>query len=93
MMLWSIWWVWVAAALILGIIEIFVPLFVFLGMALGALLIGLGLGFGVLGLAGIGLPALLATFAAVSIAATIVLRRVLGVPKGQVKVWSRDINE
>ena len=33
----GIWWVWVALAFILGIVEVFAPAYIFLGFALGAL--------------------------------------------------------
>lgn len=91
--LWAIWWVWIAAALLLAIVEVFVPVFVFLGMAVAAALIGIGLGFGGLGVAGVGLPSLLMIFGAISVVSAIVLRRALGIRRGQVKVWDRDINE
>lgn len=29
-MIWSVWWIWVVAGLLLGIVEILVPGFVFL---------------------------------------------------------------
>jgi hypothetical protein len=34
--LWHLWWVWLAAALGLAILEILVPGFIFLGFAVGA---------------------------------------------------------
>ena len=36
---------------------------------------------------------LLGFFAVVSVAAWLVLRRTMGVREGQVKIWSRDIND
>ena len=91
--LWSIWWVWIVAALILAFIEVFVPAFVFLGMAVGAVVVGVALGFGALGWIGAGMPTLLMLFAVSSVAAAFGLRSVLGVRRGQVKVWDRDIND
>lgn len=91
--LWSIWWVWIAAALVLALIEVFVPAFVFLGLAVGALVVGIALGFGLLGWIGAGLPVLLLLFAVASVVAAIVLRNVIGVRRGQVKMWDRDIND
>lgn len=93
MELWAIWWVWIVAALVMGIIEIFVPAFFFLGMATAAAIIGLGLAVGVLGLIGVSLPILLFIFAAISLVGTILLRRWLGVRRGQVKTWHTDIND
>ncbi len=93
--MWTEWWVWLTGALLLGILEVLAPGYIFLGFALGAAATGLALAFGgpvAVWLAGS--PGLLMVFfALVSLIAWIVLRRVLGVRKGQVKIWNRDINE
>ena len=91
--LWTVWWIWIVAALILAIIEVFVPAFVFLGLAVGALVVGVSLGFGLLGVVGISVPMLLLLFAVASVVAALGLRAVLGVRRGQVKRWDTDINE
>lgn len=88
--LWSLWWVWMAAALLLAILEVVVPGFVFLGFAVGAfavamLLLNTGLA--------VGLPMLLLMFAALSLIAWLVLRRVFAGPKGQVRIVEDDIND
>ncbi|MCI2399812.1 hypothetical protein [Aliiroseovarius subalbicans] len=88
-MMWDIWWVWVAGALVLAILEIFAPGFIFLGFAIGAAVVG---GLMALGL-GLTLPWLLVGFAVVSLIAWIVMRQAFGVRKGQVKTWDTDINE
>ena len=91
--LWNIWWIWIAAALVLAIIEVFVPAFVFLGLAAGAAVVGVALGFGILGIVGASPATLLFLFAAVSLGATLGLRAVLGGRRGQVKTWDTDIND
>ena len=58
-------------------------------LAIGAVVTGILVGFGVPA----GLPALILIFAVVSVIAWLVLRRVVGVREGQVKVWDRDIND
>ncbi|WP_300515631.1 hypothetical protein [Aliiroseovarius sp.] len=88
-MIWDIWWVWVAVGLVLAILEIFAPGFVYLGFAIGAALVG---GLIALGL-GLSLPWLLVVFGLVSLFSWIVLRRAFGVRKGQKKTWDTDINE
>jgi len=88
-MIWDIWWVWIAAALGLAILEVLAPGFIFLGFALGAAVVGILLGVGI----GASLPWLLVVFAVVSLISWIVMRRAFGIRKGQVKVWDRDINE
>ncbi|MBT8458812.1 MAG: hypothetical protein HKP37_11585 [Boseongicola sp.] len=88
----STWWTWIIAAMILAILEVFLPAQVLLGFAIGAAGVGLGLLVGIPGLAG-SIPGLMLAFAVMSLIGWLVLRRVLGVYKGQVKVWERDVNE
>ncbi len=38
--MWTVWWVWVVAGFLLGILEVFTPGFIFLGFAVGAILTG-----------------------------------------------------
>ncbi|MFN5995476.1 MAG: NfeD family protein [Paracoccaceae bacterium] len=83
------WWAWVILGFALGVLEVLVPGFIFLGFAIGAVVTGILVGFGVPA----GLPALILIFAVVSVIAWLVLRRVVGVREGQVKVWDRDIND
>jgi membrane protein implicated in regulation of membrane protease activity len=90
MMIWAVWWVWIVAGFALGVLEVILPGFIFVGFAIGAVIVGLGLG---LGLLGGGLAVLLLVFAVSSLIAWVVLRRVLGVRQGQIKLWDRDINE
>lgn len=88
--LWQEWWVWMIAGAVLGILEVLIPGFILLGFAIGAALTGLLLWFGVLGGS---LATLVLVFALASLAAWLTLRRVVGIRRGQVKVWDRDINE
>lgn len=88
--MWGIWWVWVVAGFGLGVLEVMVPGFIFLGFAIGAVLTGALVG---LGLLGGHLPLLALVFAVLSLAAWLVLRATMGVRGGQVKLWDRDIND
>jgi inner membrane protein len=83
------WWAWVILGFALGVLEVLVPGFIFLGFAIGAVVTGILVGLGVPA----GLPALILIFAVVSVVAWLVLRRVVGVREGQVKVWDHDIND
>jgi inner membrane protein len=84
------WWVWVAAGFVLGIVEVAVPGYIFLGFAIGAVLTGALLGFGLLG----GNIAVLAlVFAVASLAAWMAVRQVMGKQAGHVKRWTTDIND
>lgn len=89
MMLWEIWWVWIAAALVLAIFEMFTAGFVFVGFALGAAVVGVLLALGV----SIALAWALVVFAIVSVAAWVILRAAFGVRRGQRQTFHRDINE
>lgn len=83
------WWAWVILGFALGILEVLVPGFIFLGFAIGAVVTGVVVGIGL----PIGHAALFLVFALTSLVAWIVLRRVVGVRQGQVKIWDRDIND
>jgi membrane protein implicated in regulation of membrane protease activity len=93
--MWGLWWVWLSGAVVLGLIEIVVPGYVFLGFALGAAITGVVLLVGgpVAGALAGSVPAVALFFAVVSLLAWLGLRRVLGIRKGQIKVFDRDINE
>ena len=83
------WWAWVILGFALGVLEVLAPGFIFLGFAIGAVLTGILVGIGIPA----GVPALILIFAVVSVVAWLVLRRVVGVREGQVKIWDRDIND
>ncbi len=89
-MLWEAWWVWVIGGFVLGVFEVMAPGYIFVGFAIGAVLTGWLIGFGLLGGS---LPVLIAVFAVLSLVAWVALRQVLGIRAGQVKTIDRDINE
>ena len=88
--MWAVWWVWVVAGFALGVVEVLVPGFIFLGFAIGAVITGVLVGIGLLGT---NVPLLILVFALASLAAWFGLRRVFGGREGQVKLWDKDINE
>ena len=87
--MWSLWWVWLAAALALGILEMVIPGFILLGFAIGAAVVGVLLAIGVTTT----LPWLLVIFASVSLIAWLAMRKVFGLRHGQQKIINRDIND
>jgi membrane protein implicated in regulation of membrane protease activity len=91
----GLWWIWISAGVLMGIVEVFVPGFFFLGFSVGAVITGLVLlaGGPFAAWLGASLPSTLLFFAVLSLISWIVLRRAVGVRKGQFKVWDRDINE
>ena len=92
---WSAWWAWGAAAVVLAIGEVLLPSFVLLGFAIGAGVVALILLVGgplAVWLGG-SLPVLLLVFSLVSLVSWIALRRWVGVYRGQVKTFDHDIND
>lgn len=87
-MIWTTWWIWVAGALLLGILEMVIPAYIFLGFAMGALAVGVLLAL--LPLTG---PWALVLFAVFSLLAYVALRLAFGLPRGQVRTFDRDIND
>ncbi|MFT4148684.1 MAG: hypothetical protein QM656_00690 [Paracoccaceae bacterium] len=94
--MWSVWWVWIVAGFVLGILEVLAPGYIFLGFAIGAVIVGALLATGLLGGS---LPVLILVFALASLAGWYLLHRLFartgeGVRmRGTVKIWDRDINE
>lgn len=90
--MWTSWVFWMIAAVVLAILEVFAPSFIFLGFAIGAAVMGLILLVGGSAVS-LGLPMTFLVFAVVSLISWIALRQLLGVRRGQVKVWDKDIND
>jgi len=87
--IWGLWWVWLAAALCLAILEVLVPGFIFLGFAIGAAVTALL----VLLPLQLGLTALLAVFAGLSLIAWVILRKLFKSTDDQTRVIHDDINK
>jgi inner membrane protein len=87
--MWAVWWVWMVVGFSLGVLEVLVPGFIFLGFAIGAFITGFILVFGV----SANLPVLLSLFAVLSLGAWYVLRAKFGKVEGQVKIWHKDVND
>lgn len=78
------------AGFALGVVEVLVPGFIFLGFAIGAVVTGILVGIGLLGA---NVPLLVLVFALASLGAWFVLRRLFGVRGGEVKLWDKDVND
>lgn len=89
-MSWENGWLWLIAALVLALLELFAPAWVFLGIAISVAIMGLVL---LIGLWTGGLPMALVVTAILSGLIWYLLRRLAGVRKDQVRVWDRDIND
>ena len=84
------WWVWIAGSVVFAILETLAPVFIFLGLAAGAFAVGVILAIGLT--FGGSIAWMLVVFAAVSLVATILLRRVLGTRRDETKTFVDDIN-
>lgn len=89
-MLWQQAWVWIAGGIVLGALEMMAPGFVLFGFAVGAILVGLLIWIGLLGT---NLPVMLVVCAVAALITWLIARRLMGVRRGQTKLWDRDINE
>ncbi|MGB3690863.1 MAG: hypothetical protein WBA02_16350 [Jannaschia helgolandensis] len=90
------WWVWALAGLVLAILEVVAPTYILLGFAIGAGIVSLGLLTGLLGgmaATAYGVAWLIVTFAILSLIAWLVLRAVFGKPGGTVQTFEKDIND
>lgn len=83
-------WLWIVTALVLAGLELFLPGWVFMGLAASVGLMGLLL---LTGLWDAGLPLTLVVTALLSGAAWFVFRRLWPASRGETRIWDRDINE
>ncbi|WP_199262448.1 NfeD family protein [Paracoccus binzhouensis] len=83
-------WFWIVAALVLAAAEIVLPGWFFLGAAIAVALMGLAL---LIGLWTGGLPLALVVTAVLTGAIWLALRRIFGSNRGEVRRWTRDIND
>lgn len=90
MPIWTEWWFWMSAALVLATAEVIIPGYIFLGFALGAFGMGVLI---LLGLTGLTMPLVMVVFAVLSLVAYLGMRRFFRLKTGQVTVWDRDIND
>jgi len=85
----GLWWVWLCAALLLGVVELLLPGSIFLGFALGALAMAVIVALFAL----MNVPLMLALFAILSLIAWIGLRLVFRRQSSGARIVTRDINE
>ena len=90
LILWNQWWAWIGFGLILGVLEMILPAWIFLGFAGGAVATGGLIG---IGLVDASLPWTLVLFAVLSLGCVLGLRLTLGAPTQRAKVWKSDIND
>lgn len=89
-MIWLNGWLWIVAALILAALELFLPGWVFMGLAASVGLMGVLL---LTGVWGAGLPLTLVVTAVMSGLIWLLFRRLWPGSRGDRRIWDRDINE
>ena len=91
----ALWWVWAIGGAVLLAITALLPEAILLGMAVSAFVVGLLLLVGgpVAVVMGGSVPLTLLVFGIVSFVIWVIVRRVIGVRPGQVRVWTTDIND
>lgn len=85
----GLWWIWVCAALALGVVELLLPGSIFLGFALGALAMAVVVALW----APTNVALMLALFAVLSLIAWVALRVLFKRQSSGVRIVTRDINE
>ena len=83
------WWAWVAFGIILMLLELMMPSYLFLGFGFGAIATGIALSLGVT----MSAQYLMLMFAIVSLISWILLRQVFKLPTGSVQTFDHDIND
>lgn len=87
---WANGWLWISAGLVVALIELLLPGYLFIGTALALVAMG---GLLLAGLWTGGLAGALVVTGLLSIIAWVLLRRLMGVQRDQVRIWDRDIND
>ena len=86
----TVGWFWIVAALVLAALELALPGWFFLGAAIAVGLMGVAQ---LIGLWAGGLPLALVITAILSGLIWLALRRIFGSSRGEVRIWTRDIND
>ncbi|MFK7874181.1 MAG: NfeD family protein [Paracoccaceae bacterium] len=89
----SLWWVWLGIALVFAIVELLTPGFIFLGIALGALVLSVVIGLAPDMISGLGFNAMMALFGGLSLIAWIALRFVFRSQTTKTQTFTDDIND
>ena len=86
----SIWWVWLSAAIALAVLEVLAPSFIFIGFAIGALIMTAVVALFPTAMM---VPAALALFTGLSLATWIVLKHVFKSQSSGARRVTHDIND
>ena len=89
----TLWWVWIGFALILAIIEILLPSFIFLGFAIGAAAMAVLVGLLGTPMAQMSFNAMMAIFAGLSLVGWIALRFAFKGKTAGAQTFTEDVND
>ena len=87
---WTLWWVWLVLAALLGVAEMLLPGFILLGFAIGALVMAL---LAATGLTGSSFALSVLIYAVASVVAWWWMQPMVLRDRGNVRFWARDIND
>ena len=83
------WWAWVAFGIILMLLELMMPSYLFLGFGFGAIVTGITLALGIT----MSAKYLMLLFTIASLISWILLRQIFKLPKENVQTFDHDIND
>ena len=83
------WWAWVAFGIVLMLLELMMPSYLFLGFGFGAIVTGITLALGMT----ISAQYLMLLFSIASLISWVLLRQVFKLPKENVQTFDQGIND
>ncbi len=83
------WWAWVAFGIILMLLELMMPSYLFLGFGFGAIVTGITLALGIT----MSAKNLMLLFTIASLISWILLRQIFKLPKESVQTFDHDMND
>ena len=83
------WWAWVAFGIVLMLLELMMPSYLFLGFGFGAIVTGITLALGMT----MSARYLMLLFSIASLISWVLLRQVFKLPKENVQTFDQDLND
>jgi membrane protein implicated in regulation of membrane protease activity len=83
------WWAWVAFGIVLMLLELMMPSYLFLGFGFGAIVTGVTLALGMT----MSARYLMLLFSIASLISWVLLRQVFKLPKENVQTFDQDLND
>ncbi len=83
------WWAWVAFGIVLMLLELMMPSYLFLGFGFGAIVTGITLALGMT----MSAQYLMLLFSIASLSSWVLLRQVFKLPKENVQTFDQGIND